>query len=267
MVNENNLILDCGKKILLPPFIEMKKFYETDAIFYVFANSDRKVLTKYEIDEDLEEQTIKVDNVNFIEPSRKFNAWKHKCFVFSPLCNEYIPNDEFRASADPYKEAALKFWGREEIFQYLKIIPFTPSVMINISPNWKNSKCKDCVNKLKELINSYMSEGWFDKWQYVIECGSEGNHIHAHIVAHMNVQRLKAVESHLRRGNHTRQLQKWAKKIEGMGGTIEGVSVQKIFLRTEQLVNDKLDYLIEDKKPIGHKNHHVIPDGLVSGEL
>lgn len=258
-------ILDEGK-LKYCSEVKMGKFwYETDSLFYVFYESDKKTRTKTIIDDECNETTIEIENENYVEPSRKFLAWKEKCFEDGMFLNGKIPIAEFRYEENPIKEAALKFWKRKEILDYLKIIPFTPSVMINISPNWGDKPQRAC--KLKELINSYMSEGWYDKWQYVIECGSEGNHIHAHIVAHMNVQRLKSVESHLRKGNHTRQLQKWAKKIEGMGGTIEGVGVQKCILRTQQLVNDKLDYLIEDKKPVGHKNHHIVPNGFVSGEL
>ena len=48
---------------------------------------------------------------------------------------------------------------------------------------------------------------------------------------------------------------------------IKGVSVQKIFVRTEEILKDKLDYLHEERKPDGHKNLSVIVDGFVKGEL
>ena len=44
-------------------------------------------------------------------------------------------------------------------------------------------------------------------------------------------------------------------------------SIQKIILRNEELVNDKLDYLIEDNKPIGHKNKSIIVGGFITGCL
>ena len=159
--------------------------------------------------------------------------------------------------------------GEETIYNYLEIIPFTPSVMINISPDWSNIKRSNTnkVTILKTIIDNYMKEEWFDKWEYVIENGSDGTHIHAHIVAHMNVKRLKSTESHLRKGNHTQQLKKYAKKLKGMEGIIKGSSVQKVFLRTEEILKDKLLYLHEDTKPEGHKNQSVIKDGYVSGCL
>lgn len=253
-------ILDEGKLKYCSETIKMKK---PDYV-YRFENELMAMELLYRKREaagqEYQQKIVKTHACNCIREKQNYENY----------CNQW----EREYEGNPEKEFLLKYLFTREISNkfefdriasYYKIIPFTPSVMINISPNWGDKPQRAC--KLKELINSYMSEGWYDKWQYVIECGSEGTHIHAHIVAHMNVERLKSVESHLRRGNHTRQLQKWAKKIEGMGGTIEGVSVQKCILRNEQLVKDKLDYLIEEKKPVGHKNHHIVPNGLISGEL
>ena len=39
------------------------------------------------------------------------------------------------------------------------------------------------------------------------------------------------------------------------------------FYRFLTLVKNKLDYLIEEKKPSGHKNKSVIEDGFVCGKL
>lgn len=266
MVCNKLKILDGGTIKMCPEVIEMKRWYQTDSLYLRFAQSDDKTTWKFVKDDDLNETKVEVENEFYIEPSRKFVAWKNKCFKESFL-GGLIPNDDYRFSENPYKECVKDFWTHQEVLDYMKIIPFTPSVMINISPNWNGKVIAGKINKLKKLINLYMSEGWYDEWSYVIENGSEGKHIHAHIVAHMNPQRLKSTESHLRKGNHTRQLIKYSNKIEGMGGLIEGVSVQKVILRTETLVKDKLDYLIEEKKPSGHKNKSVIEDGFVCGKL
>ena len=52
-----------------------------------------------------------------------------------------------------------------------------------------------------------------------------------------------------------------------MEGMIKGNSVQKTFIRTEEILKDKLDYLNEDLKPLGHKNHSIIENGRISGCL
>lgn len=176
---------------------------------------------------------------------------------------------KWRLSTDQINQRFFKWAdGEQNVYDYLDIIPFTPSVMINISPDWKDKRCNGTkVKMLKHIIDEYMQEEWYDKWEYVIENGSDGTHIHAHIVAHMNVKRLKSTESHLRKGNHTQQLKKYANKLKGMEGTIKGTSVQKTFLRNEELVKDKLLYLHEEHKPEGHKNKSVIDGGFVTGCL
>ena len=68
----------------------------------------------------------------------------------------------------------------------------------------------------------------------------------------MTTKRPKSAEAHLKKGNHSQQLKKYAKKIKGMEGIIKGSSVHKIFLRTEEIVKDKLLYLHEETKPDGH---------------
>jgi len=267
MVNNKMKILDEGKNKFVPECIEMKK----PEYVYQFETELKQMELLYRKKEsagrEYQEKIIKFHECNCIREKRNYENY----------CREWKRTYE----DNPEKEYLLKFlFDREinnpyefnRIAKYYNIIPFTPSVMINISPDWngegvdrRSTQCK--IQILKNLIDSYMKEGWYEQWNYVIECGCDGEHIHAHIVAKMNTQRLKSTESHLKRGNQTQQLKKYAKKVKGMAGIIKGVSVQKTFLRTEELVKDKLDYLIEDKKPLGHKNKFVIPDGYISGEL
>jgi hypothetical protein len=245
MVNNKMKMLDQGEIKYVPEIKEMKK----PEYVYKFEKEMAEQNAKFHKLEALKSKNADDDKIN--EAYRDFEMCKRNNFLYNFLFETEI-------------QSRVEF---NQIAKYYNIMPFTPSVMINISPNWNGKVIKNKIGKLHTLIKYYMSEGWYDRWEYVIENGSEGKHIHAHIVAHMNVERIKSVESHLRRGNHTRQLQKWANKIEGMEGLIEGVSVQKVILRTEALVNDKLDYLIEEKKPPGHKNISVIEGGYVKGEL
>jgi len=196
---------------------------------------------------------------------------------YDTVCTEYntlINNDfmqKWLLEWECNKNSMPKmFWKYKTICDYMNVIPFTPSVMINISPDWSESKLTTEFGRtavLKKLIDSYMQEQWYEKWEYVIENGSDGKHIHAHIVAKMNTKRLKSVESHLKKGNNTQQLKKYAKGIKGIQGCIKGNSVQKVFLRTEEIVKDKLLYLHEDTKPQGHKNQSIIKDGYIVGCL
>lgn len=152
--------------------------------------------------------------------------------------------------------------GEEVVYDYLDIIPFTPSVMINISPDWgavdkRSDTCK--IKLLSEILEGYLREGGrYTKAQYIIENGSEGDHIHCHCVAQMNPKILKSVRSHLGRGNHTAQLIKQANKLKGMKGMIKGTGIQINVLQNEEIIKDKIDYLDEEKKPEGHKNKSII---------
>jgi hypothetical protein len=258
MVNNLLKILDGGKLKFVCEIIEMKKPHYV----YDFEDEIRKMnhlWNQKRVCGDVVHELIRFGR----ERTRQEAAYYEKCNEWNV---KYGNNETLKYYLGSDCDFNTKF-EFNKIAKYYNIEPFVPHVMINISPNWNGKIITGKINKLKKLINLYLQEGWYDRWSYVIENGSEGKHIHAHIVARMNPQRLKSVESHLRKNNHTRQLQKYSQKIEGMEGLIEGVSVQRILLRTETLVKDKLDYLIEERKPEGHKNKSVIEDGFVSGSL
>lgn len=152
----------------------------------------------------------------------------------------------------------------ERIAEYMGIIPFMPCVMFNISPNWKGQygvdKMTDKImeKKFVSVIETYLkASNRYSKYRYVIECGSDGNHLHAHIVAEINKGMEKSVQTHINKGNHSIEIRKiWDKEMpKGKQGLLKGkYSIQRIMLRNEELVKDKLEYLIEEKKPEGHKN-------------
>eukprot|EP01043_Picozoa_sp_COSAG02_P052351 COSAG02_NODE_5624_length_4175_cov_1.970069_2_plen_87_part_00 len=71
--------------------------------------------------------------------------------------------------------------------------------MINISPDWKSGEKRTTTQQIKLLkliIEQYLQESErYDYYSYVIENGAQGDHIHAHIVAHINRRLLKSVTS------------------------------------------------------------------------
>lgn len=158
------------------------------------------------------------------------------------------------------------YWikSKKEIADYMGVIPFSPCVMINISPNWKGKFGKDKMTdkimckKFQSVIEKYLNASHrYTKWKYVLENGSEGNFLHAHIVAEINPKTEKSVITHLNKGNHSGELNKiWNKNMpKGNEGYLKGkFAVQRILLRNEELKKDKLKYLIEENKPEGHKN-------------
>jgi len=161
------------------------------------------------------------------------------------------------------------FWeqNKSEIYNYLGRevpIPFNPSVMINISPNWKGKFGEDSltdnlmIKKFIIVVEKYLqASNRYSKYKWNLECGGEGNHLHAHIVAEIRVGSYKSVMTHLNKGNHSGELNKiWDQTFpEGYRKVLKGkYAIQRIILRNEDLLKDKLKYLIENEKPEGHKN-------------
>lgn len=182
------------------------------------------------------------------------------------LCDEYE-----KIRGDPLIMAHINFPnhdkyfanGCNEIAKYMGVKPFLPCVMINISPNWKGKFGKDpLLDKLMikhfiKVIEKYLSaSNRYERYKYVLECGADGDHLHAHIVAEMKAGTQKSVVTHLNKGNHAVELRKmWDKGEKGLEGVLKGkYAIQRIILRTETLRDDKLDYLVEELKPEGHKN-------------
>ena len=171
-------------------------------------------------------------------------------------CKEVATKDRIN---DQFIKQMEKFnISEDEVYLWLGEEKFVTHIFLNISPNWKG---KGNVHDLDLLVDSYMKEcNRFLEWTYIIENGSEGDMIHTHIVGKLNPKFEKSTITHFNKGNHVRQLQKYANKIEGLRGLIKGTGINRQILRTPELVSDKLDYLIEDRKPEGHKNFSNIWD-------
>lgn len=162
------------------------------------------------------------------------------------------------------------------IMNHLQIVfdikPITPALMINISPNWKGEEItKDRIDKFCNAIENYCSEVNSSRWEkvsYVLEDGHDGDFLHFHGVFHVNPKQLNAVigqknkngknTSHVGQSNHKRQIKKHFNKEEGFEG-IE-LNIKPTILRTELLIQDKLEYLNPDKKPFGHENKSILMD-------
>lgn len=175
---------------------------------------------------------------------------------FDPLVQYYSQKVDF-----------FKIKDEKEIARYMGITPFYPSVMINISPNWKGrfsnykgTPLRDAfdIRDFKAVIEKYLSSNnRYRQWKYCLECGSEGNFLHAHIVAEINPKCSKSVTTHINKGNHTVELRKHWDKLgpKGMEGALKGkFAIQRVMIRNREILEDKLKYLIESEKPEGHTN-------------
>lgn len=178
------------------------------------------------------------------------------------------PENAKRMKDDILNDPNLK----KSLFDYFGIIPFNPCVMINISPNWKG--LMDLRTKeskwhkwlLDKTITDYLNAcNRYSKYRYCIECGGEGDFLHAHIVAEINPDLAKSVKTHINKGNHKYEIEKMWKKnlrecktlkgVKGIEGFLKGkFAVQRILLNNIELRDDKLSYLVEANKPEGHTN-------------
>ena len=209
--------------------------------------------------------------------------------VFEAICSD---NREYRCTRETHEywekykdnEFAKFFYigecGRMPIIQklsqseirriaeYMDVIPFIPCVMFNISPAWKGEFGKDkmtdklMIKNFQKVIDSYLNESFsgnkrYTRYQYCLECGSEGNFLHAHIVAEINLKIEKSVKTHINKGGHSQQLNKYWNNhyFKGHQGLIKGkYSIQRNLINTEEILKDKLKYLLEENKEEGHQN-------------
>lgn len=151
-----------------------------------------------------------------------------------------------------------------DLHRYYGLEIYNDCIMWNISPDWKGEcssmehRCR--IEFLKIAIDMFFKTGfYFTRYKYVIECGKEGNHTHAHCVLELNPKMKKSVATWLKSniGRDFRAI--WNRLNEGIEGDYKDLvkskyALQKIILRTSLLRDDKLDYLIEEKKPFSHQN-------------
>jgi hypothetical protein len=253
-----------------------------------------------------------MDEIKKVRPQMTDRAYRHDKAGFTKAHNENIDehNEWFRRQQEqlvlldridpdnwirhrpPWGEGNLTEQKKqyEYAHKYFKVEKFIPFICINVSPNWKkidhtgrpSEKKKqvlhDAIRKFGECSKR------FTEIHYVLECGGEGNHLHAHLVAKINPDMEKTIITQLRKGNLSRSFRKffnqackehefdappkyhdtkWYQK-EGMGGIVEGkFAIQFSLMRKKEFWQDKLDYLVEDRKPADHKNQYILEEKRV----
>lgn len=226
--------------------------------------------------------------------SRSFELWRQSRDVKRPDIEQFKSDERQFSQMPPIFDTYIQYTNifpfrkitdNQQIAEYMGISPFYPSVMINISPNWKGrftnykgEPLRDAfdVRDFKAVIEKYLtSNNRYTKWKYCLECGSEGNFLHAHIVAEINPKCYKSVITHINKGNHSVELSKHWDKIDrfpkqktskGMEGLLKGkFAVQRVLIRNREILRDKLQYLLEENKPEGH--HNLCDLGKVYGDF
>jgi len=283
MVQNLNHILDAGQIKICPEVINMNEIRRIDKLI---RRSQQEYITPdpiWDSDED--------DYIDYGDEVRN---------------EDYKPNPngaakKWLAADDIMMNKKMMMWEKERILEdpnlkkslygFLGLIPFNPCVMINISPDWKGRinlrtmESKHHKMLFQRAIETYLGScNRYTKWQYCLECGGDGDFLHAHIVAEINPAIHKSVMTHINKGNHKYELMKawdkhlmesktlnfnsWqsGKGVKGKEGLLKGkFAIQRILLNTETLRDDKLKYLIETNKPEGHQNKYDM--GLVVGDF
>lgn len=167
----------------------------------------------------------------------------------------------------------------EWCMNYYGVTKFNECWTLNVSPAWKGCVItRDMINFFIGVIETFYENcDRFTKMSYVLENGHGKDHLHAHIVFTLNTKK-PGFMTPIRKGNI---LQEWrncwnrlAKENPSMDSlTIDDEwidcvdlckskhALQTCLLTNEGMLKDKLDYLVEDLKPISHKNdtHHLCP--------
>jgi len=275
MVCNTNQILDAGQIKICPEVINMNEIRRLDMLV---RRSQLEYITPDPIWDSDEEEYItgnEIINPDYKPATNIIRKWLQLDYYKECEIEQWrylkmekmIEHDKKKFLAD----ANLK----KSLYGFLGLIPFNPCVMINISPNWKgkvNPKEEHWQALLAETIETYLKScDRYTKWQYCLECGGDGDFLHAHIVAEINPAIHKSVLTHINKGNHKYEIMKAFKKLKGDEGLLKGkFAIQRILLNTETLRDDKLKYLIESNKPDGHQNKYdmdlVLGDFITSKE-
>jgi hypothetical protein len=258
MVMNTNKILDEGQNKYVAEVIEMD---EIQMINKAIRLKGKKVIKKPPIWDSDEEEYIDfgndMDNPDYKEPTPIVKKWDDLsyCGMYNGI--RMLKNSKME------REDQLKFLAdanyKRKLYEYLELIPFNPCVMINISPDWKGDvdpRDETAQALLADTIQTYFNScNRYSKYRYALECGGDGDFLHAHIVAEINPDLSKSVKTHINKGNHKYELMKAFKKLKGDEGLLKGkYSIQRIMLNTKEIRDDKLKYLVEANKPDGHKN-------------
>lgn len=276
-----NKILDEGKNKFVA---ECKMVKEIDTLDNLVRLSQMEYIKPAPIwDSDEEEYFTgeEIPNPNYKRPTPIVKRWEDTDYESDANRPIYLhPDVRLLKGKKGRDEAKMKFLAdgnlKKSLYGFLGIIPFNPSVMINISPNWKGKldpKDKKYQRLLNNTIHDYLGScNRYSKYKYCLECGGEGDFLHAHIVAEINPDLSKSVLTHINKGNHKYELMKaWAKNtkecnLKGMEGLLKGkFAVQRILLNHPSLRDDKLKYLIEANKPEGHTNAYDL--NFVKGDF
>ena len=266
--NENGKI----EKKFLPEVIKEKM--SSSYVLVLSKSSREKKISEFNVETcDMDEQFVPNENYKEPSPRIKYAMKKYQDYYLDWNWVDWPKGPKVSKMDEMFEKWA---GGRKEVYRWVEITPHTPSVFVTVCPPWKNKlPMKNCVASIRALhsgirkyLDTCMNGAGYSDWSYVVECGSTGRHLHAHIWAKITPDMEKSMlrngpegkNSHIRKGKHISTLKA---KIEeacpqgGLGGKWGATSVTSTICRTEEIEKDKQNYLVEELKPEDHKNAEI----------
>jgi hypothetical protein len=177
----------------------------------------------------------------------------------------------------PSPPALMEHPSDVDVYKYYKVEKFVKGWMLNVSPNWKGMTItREQINFFKSVIDIFYENcNRFIRMDWVLENGHGRDHLHAHIVFLLNTKK-PGYMTPIKKGKILTEFRNcWnrlAKELDS-DWTIDDEWIDPVdlcknrcalntcLLTTPEMLQDKLDYLVEDLKPESHKNdsHHLCP--------
>lgn len=158
------------------------------------------------------------------------------------------------------------FWDRfrKQLYEY-NGVKDVRGYMINISPKWPvKYSVKKYASHLERAIVKFAKTGKWKEFHYTLECGKNGDHLHAHCVCIPTDPAI--AKSYIGKGNHAnwfkRELDNKNNKYPvGFVGCVKGRNaIQVVQINNHEIYKDKLEYLQEETKPEDHQNKSKMMD-------
>ena len=152
------------------------------------------------------------------------------------------------------EEWCMNYYGKSK---------FNECWMLNISPNWKGTINDNMIEHFKKVMDIFYTNcRRFLSMDYVLECGGDGDFLHAHAVFKLDLNKPGNLFS-MRKGNFLKEFRSCWNRCDPLYRDLckSRHALQTTFITTDEMLKDKVDYLVEELKPESHKNavHSTLP--------
>jgi hypothetical protein len=252
ILNGNNNFLNYQYNIMeeYEYFSKLWKMDEVKRCWNSFSHYGRPLLDKKidgypYITEMIEDRLVTMNNMD------RYGRWTFSRFKAQRQRGDY----KLQGWWDKFRAELYKINGVKDVRGY----------MINISPKWpKKYSVQKYSVRLEQAIIKFANSGKWKEFHYTLECGKNGDHLHAHMVCIPTDPKL--AKTYIQKGNHSAWFKREFDNLNnkypvGFVGCVKGrFSIQNIQINNHEIYKDKLLYLQEETKPEDHKNKSKLMD-------